>query len=647
MSFLKSDIQEKHLSDAPSPPADRVAALVSLWLAAAAVSIVTAGILWIAFSPAANVPFVYDKVVFGWELLAALLMSFFPALVISHLLMARGWRRTAWVLFIVSQWGICAFVIGDMSIYRVTSNHLDAYFMFLFQPQLLTIGGGAGLIVSRVLELLSMAAAVILVAAAAGVALRRLLSRGIPSRRLIYIVPAFYLLPIVSVAVAQRYVRSYPDLFAFVASLPFDLSRFGMSPVPPDAAPFSTALSKTMKQSLVRWAQFTREPPRQDAQVRLNRQNPPSVVILLIDSLRRDMFDSQYMPRLCAYARNGMVFLNHRPGVNGTAWAMFDITYGRYSVFLRSMLDHALKPELPAIFNRSGYHTLYLEGHDDSSFYEMWKYVGPRSGFDETIVRSHGDQWDAADADIYQYIAARLSHSSRPIMALALLSGVHYPYYYPPAWQKLTPVMDTHAKAVTDMNPKTDRTPLFNRYKNAVAYEDHLIGDFLDRIDLKKTTVLILGDHGESFWEDGYLTHAGPMSQIVMSSPCVWLGAGVPARQVKRITQHVDLLPTLLHVIEGRHVPLLHADGWDVLDNPPPRDLWIACPPFSNSDGLTFIVDGSDDGMELYWSYAQHRLEFQGKITPTGRLLPFTIPSVDEAPPWGRQIAPLLVHLSH
>ena len=65
-----------------------------------------------------------------------------------------------------------------------------------------------------------------------------------------------------------------------------------------------------------------------------------------------------------------------------------------------------------------------------------------------------------------------------------------------------------------------------------MRYLDGLIADLVDSIDLKKTFLLVTGDHGHSFGEDGGFFHGGRLSDSQVRVPAILLGPGLPENRI-------------------------------------------------------------------------------------------------------------------
>ena len=98
-----------------------------------------------------------------------------------------------------------------------------------------------------------------------------------------------------------------------------------------------------------------------------------------------------------------------------------------------------------------------------------------------------------------------------------------------------------------------ERELVFGRYRNAMAWVDHQLDSLVSFLKAKglyeRTTLIITGDHGEAFHEEGSWFHGSAMDQAQTGVPILikWQdGIDAPAQPG---ASHTDLLPTLLDVL--------------------------------------------------------------------------------------------------
>ena len=104
------------------------------------------------------------------------------------------------------------------------------------------------------------------------------------------------------------------------------------------------------------------------------------------------------------------------------------------------------------------------------------------------------------------------------------------------------------------------------RYDAEIAYADYAFGRVLDVLEelsvLDTTLVVFTADHGEALGERGqyYLHHEPYVYDEVLRLPLIIAGPGVPAGRSERLVQSVDVMPTVLEMLDIP-VPELLKDG--------------------------------------------------------------------------------------
>lgn len=99
-----------------------------------------------------------------------------------------------------------------------------------------------------------------------------------------------------------------------------------------------------------------------------------------------------------------------------------------------------------------------------------------------------------------------------------------------------------------------ERDEMVALYDGAISYLDHELGRllaFLEREGLMEdTAVALISDHGEEFGEHGGRLHRRTLFEEVVRVPLILAGPGVPRAEVTAPVGMVDLLPTLLDLLD-------------------------------------------------------------------------------------------------
>ena len=94
-----------------------------------------------------------------------------------------------------------------------------------------------------------------------------------------------------------------------------------------------------------------------------------------------------------------------------------------------------------------------------------------------------------------------------------------------------------------------------NRYKNAVHYDDNLVGDVLTQSLahdlLKNTIVIITADHGNEFNDtgNGLWGHGSAFDRYQLHVPLIMYWPGKKPQAMAYRTSHYDVVPTLMRAL--------------------------------------------------------------------------------------------------
>jgi uncharacterized protein len=172
-------------------------------------------------------------------------------------------------------------------------------------------------------------------------------------------------------------------------------------------------------------------------------------------------------------------------------------------------------------------------------------------------------------------------NKKKPFYAFLFFDAPHAPYSYPKRFERFKPSYKSPNFITAS---KQDAVPLFNSYRNAVFFDDFLMGKVLDAVRkhglLKDTIILITGDHGEEFFEAGNWGHTSDFSKYQTQVSFILYIPGHPHQEITYPTSHLDVAPTLLKML-GYSTPVeKYSQG---------RDL------FTPGGNATMMVSGWSD----------------------------------------------------
>jgi arylsulfatase A-like enzyme len=107
-----------------------------------------------------------------------------------------------------------------------------------------------------------------------------------------------------------------------------------------------------------------------------------------------------------------------------------------------------------------------------------------------------------------------------------------------------------HYHVVGSGEPERDLNDYVDRYDACILYADGLLDALLARLDLDRTVVVVLSDHGETLGERYWtLDHGGQAFDEQIRIPLVVSAPGLAPRRATPLAETVDLVPTLLGLL--------------------------------------------------------------------------------------------------
>ncbi len=336
----------------------------------------------------------------------------------------------------------------------------------------------------------------------------------------------------------------------------------------PDIAPFKTPAMRAAGQSSAAldlercWQQgeFATASPTQPRR---------HLVMLWCESLRADMFAAE-MPAMCALASHHLYLRQHCATNNNTINAMAALHYGFLPVQLLQFFDRHESPAWHRWLRQCGYRLVHFEAID------AWGAMPTHQEF--TMRYRPRDAGGYRSTELVLDDIIEELQKGGPCVLDGYLFNTHWNYYYPPEFTRYQPTLDVDAD-LFGADPTPDLAlRVGNRFRNASRYLDHLLARFFARLHsaglASNTVVVILGDHGESLGEAGYLGHCtGPMPEQ-FRVPCVIVTPDAVCQAIDVPTTHLDVVPTLapflgftVHGLPGADARTASRTAWVLVDN--------------------------------------------------------------------------------
>ncbi len=289
-------------------------------------------------------------------------------------------------------------------------------------------------------------------------------------------------------------------------------------------------------------------------------------VIVVIESFRHELVDPEVMPNLWDLAQRGIHCRTHFSSGNATTHGMFSLLSGLEAVWYSRQMNS--RPLLNRLFRSAGYEIGFFAGHNDWKKFHMDGFIN-RGQFD--VFETEDPRWLESDRRATQRAVNFLQHSAgpedaeqKPRLAILYLYSTHADYHSYAGDRIFQPAADDRfvIPYKKDFVPK-----VWNRYKNSARSVDRFLSAVFD----EDRVVIVTGDHGESFLEDGVCGHGVRISRYQNMTPAVIYRPGGSQQTILQPTMHADLLPSLLSAVGLQLSDPAVLDGIDLFNPPDSR----------------------------------------------------------------------------
>ena len=292
-----------------------------------------------------------------------------------------------------------------------------------------------------------------------------------------------------------------------------------------------------------------------------------NIVFIVLDCWRFDMLTKEITPNIYKFStgENIQKFNNHYSGGNGTRIGLFSLFYGLYGTYWNAISDEQISPVMMDEIIKRNYQvgvfasaTLTIPPFNRTIFKNV------------KILRTESKGHSASERDInalndWERFISKMK-KGQPFFSLLFFDSIHaydipknYPKVFKPYWERVD-----HVK----LNNNFDPLPYKNRYKTSAHFVDSLVGEILNTLSkkklLKKSVVIITGDHAEEFNENkkNYWGHGGNYTKYQVQVPLILYYPDRARKEYNYWTNHTDVVPTIMeNVFSVENPPADYSNG--------------------------------------------------------------------------------------
>ncbi|MEN9449775.1 MAG: hypothetical protein RJA83_389 [Pseudomonadota bacterium] len=286
-------------------------------------------------------------------------------------------------------------------------------------------------------------------------------------------------------------------------------------------------------------------------------KKPMNIVFILIDSWRFDMLSAVNTPNIYRFAQQSWQFQQHFSGGNGTQPGLFSLFYSLPASYWAATINQHKSPIFMDKLIAENYHMgIFGSASLLAPPFNLNIFMGIKNLKTLTIGYTPYDR----DKQITKEFKKFITQTPLPFFSFVFYDAAHSFCIGGSPIHIFQPSISACDRLIYTSH--TDPNPTFNRYKNALYYIDQLVGQDLALLKkrhlLDNTLVLITADHGNEFNDNhqGYWGHASNFTRYQTQIPLIIHWPGQKPMQVKHMTSHYDVVPTLLNRIFGLQNPI-------------------------------------------------------------------------------------------
>ena len=304
------------------------------------------------------------------------------------------------------------------------------------------------------------------------------------------------------------------------------------------------------------------------AQAEITPTAKPNVYLFIIESLREDFITPEIAPNICKFKHENIAFDQAFSNGNCTPYSWFSIFYSKFPHYLAHVRNANWESGSTPIYlmKKMGYHIhVYSSGVQD--YYNMDQIIFGKEHYlaDQfhTFPHYYPTEACATDAKTIRELKKAFDlnqvqdHSN---LFVLFWDATHFDYSWP---KKRPPKFSPICNEIGyfKVNPcKESIEKIKNRYRNAVYFIDSLFGYFIKMLKEKglyeDAVIVILGDHGEEFYEQGNIFHCSHLSHEQTHIP-LYFKFGKNKREIpsKELCSQMEIFPSIFDYISGGNYP--------------------------------------------------------------------------------------------
>lgn len=284
----------------------------------------------------------------------------------------------------------------------------------------------------------------------------------------------------------------------------------------------------------------------------------PNIYLFVVETVRKDFINEHITPFLYNFQKENLTTEMTYSNANASHLSWYSIFFSSHPYNWKILPSKDCTGALPLkLFKQAGY-KIRLYSSAGLGYFNM----GHQIFGDQYSICDHvqdfceiekSDAWKRDTEAMYSLKKDLLSKKNQDgTLFIIFLDAPHSEYSYPSYLEGIFgPTVEKVNYLTLDL--EEEREKIRNRYKTSLFYVDSMFQSFIEMLKeqklYNKAQIVLTGDHGEEFLEDGALFHGSHLNDVQTKVPIIYKLTGQYPTLTK-ISSHIDIFPTLLQKLD-------------------------------------------------------------------------------------------------
>jgi uncharacterized protein len=295
----------------------------------------------------------------------------------------------------------------------------------------------------------------------------------------------------------------------------------------------------------------------------------PNIYLFIIETLRKDIITNDIAPNLFNLKAKSVKLQNTYANANASQYSWFSILNAKYPFHFKKMSEKQYFGAIPLKILKDLGYKIHVHSSADLKYFNMDEKLFGKNTY---LVDKFHDYTKNNNNPAYRDLEAMKSlmvdmkKNNDATCFIIFLDSTHSEYSWTDEFPYKFKPISKEIDYLTISHTRKGLNKLINRYKNSVNFIDYLFTDFLKNVNEENSLIIITGDHGEEFFEDGALFHGTHLNYYQTAVPLLYK-VNTNKKLKTNLSSHIDIFPTIFDCLIGENTLDSYFDGKSIFSD--------------------------------------------------------------------------------